>query len=120
MNIKIRLTILNFFEFAVWGAYLISMGLYLSSKGLGANIGWFYSVQGFVSLCMPALMGIVADKWIQAQRLLGLCHAVAGVFMIAACFYGLSALEHVSFPILFTLYTKHQPFVRFSFLWFLF
>lgn len=105
MNIKIRLTILNFFEFAVWGAYLISMGLYLSGKGLGANIGWFYSVQGFVSLCMPALMGIVADKWIQAQRLLGLCHAVAGLFMIAACYYGLSAGDHVSFPILFTLYT---------------
>ena len=88
MNIKIRLTILNFLEFAVWGAYLISMGLYLGSEGLGSNIGWFYSVQGFVSLCMPALMGIVADKWIQAQRLLGLCHAIAGAFMIAACLYG--------------------------------
>ncbi len=41
MNIKIRLTILNFLEFAVWGAYLISMGLYLGSEGLGSNIGWF-------------------------------------------------------------------------------
>lgn len=105
MNIKIRLTILNFLEFAVWGAYLISMGLYLGSEGLGSNIGWFYSVQGFVSLCMPALMGIVADKWIQAQRLLGLCHAIAGAFMIAACLYGLSAAGNVSFGILFTLYT---------------
>lgn len=105
MNIKIRLTILNFLEFAVWGAYLISMGLYLGSEGLGSNIGWFYSVQGFVSLCMPALMGIVADKWIQAQRLLGLCHAIAGAFMIAACLYGLSAADNVSFGILFTLYT---------------
>ena len=105
MNIKIRLTILNFLEFAVWGAYLISMGLYLGSEGLGSNMGWFYSVQGFVSLCMPALMGIVADKWIQAQRLLGLCHAIAGTFMIAACLYGLSAAGNVSFGILFTLYT---------------
>ena len=105
MNIKIRLTILNFLEFAVWGAYLISMGLYLGSEGLGSNIGWFYCVQGFVSLCMPALMGIVADKWIQAQRLLGLCHAIAGAFMIAACLYGLSAAGNVSFGILFTLYT---------------
>ena len=105
MNIKIRLTILNFLEFAVWGAYLISMGLYLGSEGLGSNIGWFYSVQGFVSLCMTALMGIVADKWIQAQRLLGLCHAIAGAFMIAACLYGLSAAGNVSFGILFTLYT---------------
>ncbi len=99
------MTILNVLDFAVWGAYLISMGLYLGSEGLGSNIGWFYSVQGFVSLCMPALMGIVADKWIQAQRLLGLCHAIAGAFMIAACLYGLSAAGNVSFGILFTLYT---------------
>ena len=105
MNIKVRLTILNFIEFAVWGAYLISMGLYLGGEGLGSNIGWFYSVQGFVSLCMPALMGIVADKWIQAQRLLALCHFFAGLFMIACCFYGLSAAGSVSFGALFTLYT---------------
>lgn len=110
MDIKIRLTILNFLEFAVWGAYLISMGLYLAGEGLGSQIGWFYSVQGFVSLCMPALMGIVADKWIQAQRLLGLCHALAGVFMIAACFYGVSAVGNVSFGVLFTLYTLSVAF----------
>ena len=110
MNIKIRLAILFFFEFAVWGAYLISMGLYLGSEGLGSNIGWFYSVQGFVSLCMPALMGIVADKWIQAQRLLSLCHALSGLFMIGACFYGLSAAGHVDFGILFSLYTMSVAF----------
>lgn len=110
MSLKLRLTILNFIEFAVWGAYLISMGLYLGSEGMGANIGWFYSVQGFVSLCMPALMGIVADKWIQAQRLLSLCHALAGAFMLAACAYGVSAAGHVSFGILFTLYTLSVAF----------
>lgn len=110
MNIKIRLTLLNFLEFAVWGAYLISMGLYLGSEGLGSNIGWFYSVQGFVSLCMPALMGIVADKWIQAQRLLGLCHALAGLFMFAACFYGISSAGNISFGTLFTLYTMSVAF----------
>ena len=107
---KLRLTILNFLEFAIWGAYLISMGLYLGSEGLGQNIGWFYSVQGFVSLCMPALMGIVADKWIQAQRLLSLCHAIAGAAMIAACSYGLSAAGHVEFSVLFTLYTLSVAF----------
>ena len=109
-NIKFRLTLLNFLEFAVWGAYLISMGLYLGSEGLGSNIVWFYSVQGFVSLCMPALMGIVADKWIQAQRLLALCHLLAGLFMIACCFYGLQAAGHVEFGTLFTLYTLSVAF----------
>ena len=59
-NIKLRLTAMNFLEFAVWGAYLTSMGNYLAGAGLAENIGWFYSVQGIVSLFMPALLGLVA------------------------------------------------------------
>lgn len=104
MNIKFRLTVLNFMEFAVWGAYLTSMGSYLASVGMASNIGWFYSVQGFVSLCMPALMGIVADRWMQAQRLLSLCHLLAGFFMIAASAYGYLEGNAVEFSTLFTLY----------------
>ena len=86
MNLKIRLTILNFLEFAVWGAYLTSMGTYLAGVGLGSHIGWFYSVQGIVSIFMPALMGILADRWMEGQRVLSLCHTLAGAFMIAASF----------------------------------
>ena len=105
MNLKIRLTILNFIEFAVWGAYLTSMGTYLAGVGLGANIGWFYSVQGIVSIFMPALMGILADRWMEGQRVLSLCHALAGLFMIAASAYGYSAGDQVHFGTLFALYT---------------
>lgn len=104
MNIKVRLTVLNFLEFAVWGAYLTSMGSYLASVGMASNIGWFYSVQGFVSLCLPALFGIVADRWLQAQKLLSLSHFMAGLFMIAACAYGHVAGDAVQFGTLFTLY----------------
>ncbi len=110
MNIKMRLTLLNFLEFGVWGAYLTSMGGYLARVGLGDNIGSFYSVQGFVSLVMPALMGIVADRWVQAQRLLSVCHLLAGLFMIAACGYGINAGDTVSYPILFSLYTGSVAF----------
>jgi NHS family nucleoside permease-like MFS transporter len=69
MNLKVRLAAMNFLEFAVWGAYLTCMGIYLSNIGLGANIGYFFAVQGFVSIFMPTLMGIVADRWVPAQRL---------------------------------------------------
>ena len=89
MNLKIRLIVMNFLEFAVWGAYLTSMGRYLSQVGMGSHIGWFYSVQGFASLCMPALMGIVADRWMEAQRVYGLCHFLAGSLMLAVSMYGL-------------------------------
>ena len=79
MNIKVRLAFMNFLEFAVWGAYLTSMGNYLGRAGMGAEISWFYAIQGIVSIFMPTLMGIVADRLIQPQRLLGYCHLVAGV-----------------------------------------
>ena len=104
-SLKFRLTVLNFLEFAVWGAYLTSMGTYLAGVGLGSNIGWFYSVQGIVSIFMPALMGILADRWMEGQRVLSLCHALAGAFMIGASVYGYQAGPEPNFSILFTLYT---------------
>lgn len=82
MNLKVRLAVMNFLEFAVWGAYLTSMGNYLGKAGMGSEISWFYAIQGIVSIFMPTLMGIVADRLIQPQRLLGICHLVAGMFMI--------------------------------------
>lgn len=90
MNLKVRLIIMNFLQYAVWGAYLTCMGKYLGKCDLGGHIGMFYAMQGIVSLFMPALMGIVADRWIPAQKTLGLCHIIAGAAMIAACMYGIS------------------------------
>ena len=110
MNIKFRLTLLNFLEFAVWGAYLTSMGTYLFGVGLGSNIGWFYSVQGVVSIFMPALMGILADRWMEGQRVLSLCHTLAGAFMIAASLYGFQAGSNPNFGTLFSLYTLSVAF----------
>lgn len=81
MNIKVRLATLSFLEFAVWGTYLTCMGNYLGRVGLGEQIPWFYAIQGIVSIFMPTLIGIVGDKFIQPQRLLGYCHALAALFM---------------------------------------
>jgi NHS family nucleoside permease-like MFS transporter len=101
---------MNFLEFAVWGAYLTCMGIYLSNIGMGANIGSFFAMQGFVSIFMPALIGIVADRWIPAQRLLGLCHLIAGMFMIAAGWYGMQNGQQTEFSVLFSLYSVSVAF----------
>lgn len=103
-SLKIRLTVMNFLEFAVWGSYLTSLGNFLARNGLADQIGWFYAVQGLVSLFMPTLMGIVADRWIQAQKTLSLCQLLAGGFMFAAGMYALTAAE-LHFGPLFVLYT---------------
>lgn len=105
MMLKIRLALMNFLEFAVWGAYLTSMGTYLVNHGMAQHIGIFYAMQGIVSIFMPAIMGIVADRWIPAQRLLGFCHLIAGLFMGAMVYYANTAGGDIAFGTLFTLYS---------------
>lgn len=103
-SIKSRLIVMNIIQWAVWGAYLTSMSQYLGSVGLGSKISLFYSMQGIVSIFMPTLMGIVADKWIQAQKLLGLCHGISGAAMIGAAAYCMST-STPEFSILFPIYS---------------
>ena len=91
MNLKVRLSVMNFLEFAVWGAYLTCMGNYLGIAGLGEQIAWFYAIQGIVSIFMPTIMGIIADKYIQPQRVLGLCHLAAGLSMLGCWWMGVEA-----------------------------
>ena len=105
MMLKIRLALMNFLEFAVWGAYLTSMGTYLVNHDMAQHSGIFYAMQGIVSIFMPAIMGIVADRWIPAQRLLGFCHLIAGLFMGAMVYYANTAGGDIAFGTLFTLYS---------------
>ncbi len=109
-SIKARLIAMNIIQWAVWGAYLTSMGSYLASVGLATRIGIFYAMQGIVSIFMPTLMGIVADKFISAEKLLGICHGIAGAAMLGAGFYGMTAGAEVSFGILFGLYALSVAF----------
>lgn len=102
--------LLSFLQFAVWGAYLTSMGRYLGDAGLGEYIGWFYAVQGVVSIVMPAIMGIVADRWVPAQRLLSFCHITAAAFMALTAYIGFSKGSEVVFNDIFWTYTMSVAF----------
>lgn len=116
-SIKSRLAVLNFLEYVIWGSYLVSMGMFLSHIGLGSKIYLFYMAQGLVSLFMPAVIGIVADKYIPAQKTLSLCHLLSGLFMCGTGVYAMSVLPAnwasmsadqlsgiVDFGTIFTLY----------------
>ena len=109
-SIRFRLIVMNIIQWAVWGSYLTSMGSYLASVGLATKIGIFYAMQGIVSIFMPTIMGIVADKFIPAQKLLGLCHGIAGAAMLGAGFYGMTAGSDVSFGALFGMYALSVAF----------
>lgn len=87
MGIKFRLILMNFLQYAIWGSWLISLGAYIGEEGLGFTgfqVGSFFATMGIASLFMPALMGIMADRWVPAQQLLGICHIVGGIFLVVA------------------------------------
>jgi NHS family xanthosine MFS transporter len=87
MSIKLRLIVMNFLEFFIWGSWLISLGSYMFNvlHASGSLIGATYSTMGIASLFMPALMGIVADRWVNAEKVLGFCHLVgAGLLLWAS------------------------------------
>ena len=82
MGIKNRLIIMNFFQFFVWGAWMMTLGHYgfVEKKWNGAEFGLVFSTMGFASLIMPTLFGIVADKW-KANYVYAILHLLFGITM---------------------------------------
>lgn len=79
---------MNFLQYFIWGSWLISFGSYVGNNlGFdGVQIGSFFATMGIASLFMPGIMGIIADRWVPAEKLLGICHLVSGALLIAASF----------------------------------
>ncbi|MBM2854870.1 MAG: transporter [Steroidobacteraceae bacterium] len=87
MSIQLRLTVMNFMQFFVWGSWLISLGAYMivTLGFTGGQVGSIYATMGVASLFMPGLMGIVADRWVNAERVFGICHLIgAGLLLWAS------------------------------------
>ncbi len=98
-NIKFRLVVMIFFQFFVWGSWLITIGAYWfqtlpklyplidpttnTSVWTGSAFGALFSTMGIASLFMPALLGIVADKWINAEKLFGICHILGAIVLFS-------------------------------------
>jgi NHS family xanthosine MFS transporter len=85
MNIKLRLTITQFLEFFIWGSWLISFGNYMGSMGMGNKIGTLFATAGIASFIMPTIAGIIADRWLNSEKLLGILHLLgAGCLFLAS------------------------------------
>ena len=67
-TLKVRLSMLSFLEFAIWGSYLVSMGMFLAAVGLGDKVYLFYMDQGLVSLVMPALIALALKPYGAGRR----------------------------------------------------
>ena len=84
MGTKLKLTVMSFFQFFVWGAWLITVGVYWfqNKQWSGAEFGAIFSTMGIASLFMPTLTGIIADRWINAEKLYGILHILGGLTLL--------------------------------------
>jgi len=84
MNLKLRLTLMSFLQFFVWGAWLITVGNYWfgTKQWSGEQFGAIFSTLGLSSIVMPAITGIIADKWINAEKLYGILHILGGIALL--------------------------------------
>jgi len=83
MSIKLRLVIMYFLQYFVWGSWLLTIGAYWfqNKHWPGTQFGAIFSTMGIASLFMPSIAGVIADKWINAEKLLGLMH-IGGAIML--------------------------------------
>ena len=75
---------MSFLQFFVWGAWLITVGNYwfATKQWSGAEFGAIFSTLGISSIIMPAITGIIADKWVNAERLYGVLHILGGLALL--------------------------------------
>ena len=84
MSTRARLTVLSFMEFFIWGSWLITIGAYWfqNRQWSGAEFGAIFSTMGISAIFMPAITGVIADRFINAERLLGICHLIGAVVLL--------------------------------------
>ncbi|HVS91531.1 MAG TPA: nucleoside permease [Mucilaginibacter sp.] len=84
MSIKLRLTLMNFMQYFVWGSWLLTIGAYWfqNKHWSSAEFGAIFSTMGISAIFMPALTGIIVDKWLNAEKLYGIMHILGGLSLI--------------------------------------
>ena len=86
MSIASRLKLMSFLQYFIWGSWLVTLGSYMINTlhFTGANVGMVYSSKGLAAIIMPGVMGIIADKWLRAERAYMLCHLVCAAVLLYA------------------------------------
>ncbi|MDN3677484.1 nucleoside permease [Flavobacterium paronense] len=113
MSIKFRLTIMSFLQFFVWGAWLITVGNYwfATKQWSGAEFGAIFSTLGISSIIMPAITGIIADKFINAEKLYGILHILGG---LALCYIPMVDNPTTFYWVIFAAMLCYMPTISLS------
>ncbi|HEX7342049.1 MAG TPA: nucleoside permease [Rhodanobacteraceae bacterium] len=86
--LKFRLIVMNFLQYYIWGAWLLTIGTWwFHTKGWSSeSFGAIFATMGIASLFMPSITGIIADKWIRAERLYGTLQILGAIMLFLVPF----------------------------------
>ena len=82
MNIKSRLSIMMFLQYAIWGSWYVTVGNYMSAIGMSSTIHWAYTVSPIAAIVSPFFLGMIADRFFATEKVLGILHLIGGVALI--------------------------------------
>ena len=121
MQLKIRIIIMQFLQFFIWGSWIMTIGAWWfgTKHWSGANFGAIFSTIGIASLFMPAISGIIADRWVNAEKLYGVFHlgAVLMLFIVPLCPSPLAAFWVMLINMCFYMSTLHYQYQFLTLLW---
>src|SRR5436190_15267108 len=83
-SIVLRLSVMMFLEFFIWGSWYITVGNFMGAHGMGDGVAWAYSVGPIAAIISPFFLGMVADRFFATERVLALCHFIGGAALLAA------------------------------------
>ncbi len=86
MSIKLRLSIMMFLQYAIWGAWYVTVGNYMSAVGMSSTIHWAYTVSPIAAIVSPFFLGMVADRFFATEKVLGVLHLIGGIAIILTPF----------------------------------
>ncbi len=84
MGIKFRLSIMMFLQYAIWGAWYVTVGNYMSKIGMSSTIHWAYTVSPIAAIISPFFLGMIADRFFATEKVLGVLHLIGGAAIILA------------------------------------
>ena len=90
MSARINLCVMMFLQYFIWGAWYVTAPNYLGRIGFtGGDFGWTYSVGPIAGMISPFFVGMIADRFFSAQKIMGLLHLLgAGLMYYAATSMG--------------------------------
>ena len=83
MSVRLRLSVMMFLQFFIWGAWYTTIAVYMTNHGMGTLTHWPFTVNPVAAIVAPFFVGLVADRFFATERVLGALHLVGGLLLLA-------------------------------------